>query len=215
VNEKRSYRLGRRAEAQAETRRRIIQAAVDLHTTLGPAATSLSAIAERAGVQRHTLYAHFASDGDLFDACSAHWNEQHPFPSPDQWVSIDDPLRRLRRALEDVYGWYREVEDAVAVLDRDAHLYPEIWQARRQRLARLADALALGLPRRKSLRAAVGHAVEFDTWRSLARRQGLSDRAAAELMVLLVEAAAGSEPPTPNGSRSAAQTDRRADARVS
>jgi AcrR family transcriptional regulator len=190
VNEKRPYRLGRRADAQAETRRRIIQAAVDLHTTLGPGATSLSAIADRAGVQRHTLYAHFATEGDLFNACSGHWDEQHPFPSPERWLSIDDPLHRLRRALEDVYGWYREVEDALVVINRDAHLYPEIAQTRRQRLAGLADSLARGLPRRKAVRAAVGHAVEFDTWRSLARREGLGDRAAAELMVELVAAAA-------------------------
>jgi AcrR family transcriptional regulator len=188
VNRKRPYRLGRRAESQAATRRRIVEAAVDLHTSIGVGATSLSAVAERAGVQRHTLYAHFPDEAALFQACSAHWNVLHPFPDPSAWASIPDPLRRLRRALEEIYAWYGEVGEALILFTRDAHLFPELWAARRERFAAVAEGLMRGLPRRKTVRAAIGHALELETWRSL-RSQGLSDKAAVDLMVRLVETA--------------------------
>jgi AcrR family transcriptional regulator len=189
MTDTRPYRLGRRAEQQAATRRRIVEAAVDLHTTIGPAATSLSAVAERARVQRHTLYAHFPNEVALFTACSAHWRALHPFPEPDGWADIPEPIQRIRRALGDIYAWYDEVEEALALFVRDAEAFPEFRVARRDLLAGIADGLARGLPRRKAVRAALGHALEFETWRSLVREQGLSERAAIELMVRLVETA--------------------------
>src|SRR2546427_8941763 len=94
----RPYRLGRRADRQARTRQRIVEAAVDLHTTIGPAATSLSAMAARAGVQRHTVYAHFADETALFHACSSHWIGINPFPDGAGWLEIAGPGDRLRTA---------------------------------------------------------------------------------------------------------------------
>jgi hypothetical protein len=44
--------------------------------------------------------------------------------------------------------------------------------------------------RRALVRAVVGHAVEFETWRSLTRDEGLADDAAADLMVRLAVGAA-------------------------
>src|SRR5688572_5888882 len=102
----RKYELKRRAERQAETRRRIVDATVGLHTSVGPARTTISAIAERAGVERHTVYAHFPDERALFQACSTHWRELHPLPDSARWESIADPQRRLRAALQDVYAWY-------------------------------------------------------------------------------------------------------------
>jgi AcrR family transcriptional regulator len=183
----RPYRLGRRAERQAQTRRRIVAAAVDLHATVGPATTSISAIAERAGVQRHTVYAHFPDETALFEACSSHWIGANPFPDASEWLEIVDPGERLRRALGDVYAWYERVEDALALFVRDAHVFPSWGEARRARLAELADLLAKDLPRRKAVRAAVGHALDFETWRSLVRTHGLSNRAAADAMARLAE----------------------------
>jgi AcrR family transcriptional regulator len=185
---RRPYRLQRRAERQAETRRRIVEAAVDLHSSLGPALVSLSAIAQRAGVQRHTLYAHFPTEQELFGACSAHWRAQNPFPDAEAWWRIDDPRRRLRRALTEVYEWYERVEPALALFRRDAHVFPE-WQAgSRAELNAVADRLSAGLSRRKAVRAAVGHALEFDTYRSLVRGQGLGRRAAVNAMLAFVGA---------------------------
>src|SRR4051812_28985348 len=113
---KRKYELKKRAERQAETRQRIVEAAVDLHTTVGPAQTSVAAIARRAGVQRHTVYAHFPDDATLFGACSTHWADVHPFPDV---VGLE-----LAPALDAVYRWYDEVEPALVLFARDTHLYP-------------------------------------------------------------------------------------------
>ena len=187
MNGTRPYRLARRAERQAQTRQRIVEAAVDLHTTVGPATTSISAIAKHAGVERHTVYAHFPDETALFEACSSHWVDANPFPDVAAWLEIADPGERVRRALRDVYGWYEGVEEALVLFVRDGDVFPSWGEARRRRLAELADLLARDLPRRKAVRAAVGHAVEFETWRSLVRTQGLSNRAAAEAMARLAE----------------------------
>ena len=184
----RKYELQKRAERLAETRQRIVEAAVELHTTEGPAKTSISAVAERAGVQRHTVYAHFPDLRSLLAACSGHWESLNPFPDPAAWFAIEDPVRRLRAALDDVYAWYEQVEPALALFRRDATLVPEngeLVEREAAELAALADRLASGLRPRRAARAAIGHALEFETWRSLVRRQGLSRKAAVELMAQL------------------------------
>ena len=166
-----------------------MNAAVELHTTRGPARTSITAIAERAGVQRHTIYAHFPGERELFAACSRHWQTANPFPESDAWARISDPERRLRTALREIYSWYERVEPALALFARDASLVPaqrELTEARLAALASTADRLAEGFPRRRAVRAAIGHALEFETWRSLVRRQQLSRRRAVDLMVRLV-----------------------------
>jgi AcrR family transcriptional regulator len=190
---KRKYELKERARSQAETRQRIVRAAVDLHTSIGPARTTVSSIAERAGVQRHTVYAHFPDEHALFQACSSHWRSLHPFPNASRWVAIDEPTARLRAALGDVYGWYAEVESDLAVLTRDSavhELTAALQEPRIRSLETARAALASGWPRRKTVRAAIGHALEFETWRSLTHRQGLSRRQAVESMVRLVQASA-------------------------
>ena len=176
---KRKYELKRRAERQAHTRERIVQAAVDVHSRVGPAAASIAAIAREAGVQRHTVYAHFPDEETLFRACTLHWRAQHPFP--------DVSGLGLRQALEAVYGWYESVEDAFALFIRDAHMYPPFWAERQQMLASVVERLAAPYGRRKLVRAAVGHATAFETWRSLARGEGLSNAEAARAMVAFVE----------------------------
>ena len=130
----RKYDLKRRAEKQAETRRRIVQATVSLHTTDGPARTTISAIAQRAGVERHTVYAHFPDEASLFEACSAHWRELHPFPDGTSWRATTDPTRRLAAALHDVYAWYERVGDDIDVFNRDAavHELTAVLSARRE-----------------------------------------------------------------------------------
>jgi AcrR family transcriptional regulator len=184
----RRYELSKRAKRQAETRRRIVEATVDLHTSVGPSQTSIASIAERAGVQRHTVYAHFPDDRSLFNACSAHWMAANPFPDVDAWAAVDEPVRRLRTALGEVYAWYEDVEPALALFVRDASLVPAyafLLERDAAALAAAADLLARGLPRRKAVRAAIGHAIEFDTWRSLVRRQGLARAQAVDAMVRL------------------------------
>jgi AcrR family transcriptional regulator len=186
---KRRYELKERARRQAETRQRIVEAAVDLHTSRGPARTSISAIAERAGVERHTVYAHFPDERALFRACSTHWRSHHPRPDFAALAAVPDPVRRLRRALRRMYGWYESVEPHLALFARDASLVPaqaEVLGETRARISELADALARDWPRRRATRAAIGHALEFETWRSLVRRQGLSREQAVDAMMRLV-----------------------------
>ena len=189
---KRRYELKERARRQAETRQRIVEATVALHTSVGPARTTISAIAERAGVERHTVYAHFPDDQTLFRACAAHWRDHHPRPELRRWLEHADPEQRIRGVLSDLYAWYEEVESDLEVLARDAALVPahadELAETQKA-TSELADELARGRPRRKPVRAAVGHALEFETWRSLVRRQGLSRRQAVEAMARLVASA--------------------------
>ena len=185
----RKYELKKRAQRQAETRQRIIEATVDLHTTIGPARTTISGIAERAGVERHTVYAHFPDERTLFRACSEHWEARHPMPAVQALTEVQDPVRRLRRALAEMYAWYESVEDDLALFVRDASVVPanaEILAEMAANFATLADAVSQGWPRRKSVRAANGHALEYETWRSLVRRQGLSRTQAVDTMARLV-----------------------------
>jgi len=189
----RTYKLNRRAERQSETRQRIVEAAVELHTTLGPARTSILAIAERAGVERPTVYRHFPQPEDLFAACSGHFRATHPRPDPEPWLQISEPGARLRRALGEIYAYYSVNETALWVIFRDAEDTPEVRRVGAKDMRhhqRMNEVLAAGWtdhdnPKR---RAAIGHATDFFAWRSL-RRQGLSNEQAIELMATLAESA--------------------------
>jgi AcrR family transcriptional regulator len=196
TDEKRPYRMKRRAELEEATRRRITESAVTLHGTLGPSRTSMSAVAEHAGVPRSTLYRHFPDEGALFDACSAHWGERNPAPDPSGWAAVDDPAERLRRALEELYAYYRSTEGMIANLVRDQATVPNVqrlFSGFGDYLADVRDVLVRGRQVRGRARtrtiAAIGHALGFSTWHSLAREQGLDDSQAADLMCRLVAAA--------------------------
>jgi AcrR family transcriptional regulator len=185
----RQYRLVARAARQEETRRRIVEAAVELHSTVGPARTSVSAVAERAGVQRHTYYRHFPDEWSLRLACSALHDERAPFPDPAAWKSIGNPVERLRRGLSELYAYYERHESLMANLVRDADVDPptqDIVALRYgPRMQAIRDSLAGSVARRKRRRVLAGLdlALDFRTWHSLVRRSGLSRREAVELMV--------------------------------
>lgn len=188
----RPYRKARRAELEDETRRRITESTVALHGTIGPSRTTISAVAELAGVRRSTVYRHFPDEESLFAACTAHWNAANPPPALDRWAAVEDPLARLEEALTELYGFYRRAEPMLANLLRDESVMPVVQQSFRPFRGFLEEAgrvLLVGWPRRKRVRAAVGHALAFSTWRSLAREQGLDDAQAAALMGHLVESA--------------------------
>jgi AcrR family transcriptional regulator len=183
------YRLRARAEAMERTRQRIADAAVDLHGTIGPAATTMSAVAERAGVTRATLYRHFPTEEALFGACSRAWLAAHPRPDVARWRREADPQRRIRLALREMYAYYRSARAMLANLMRDIAALPD---ATARNLAsypgQMLDALDAGWSHGSDdrlRRAGITHAVAFDTWRSLADG-GLSDEEAAELMTSLV-----------------------------
>ena len=172
---KRKYELKQRADEMAATRLRITEAAVELHGTVGPVRTTLSAVAKRAGVQRHTVYRHFPTEADLYGACSSHYFTTNPWPDLGPWRKIGDPQERLAQALDELYAYYERTEPMFSNVFRDA----ELVQALRPTLLPLQDylaeavkILAAGRPtrgrRRHVLTSALHHAVDFETWRSLA-----------------------------------------------
>ena len=192
TTETRKYEKKRRAELEAETRRRITETAVELHGTVGPARTSISAIAERAGVRRSTVYRHFPDEESLFDACSSHWAEANPLPDMEAWAAIEDPDERLRTALTELYGFYRGTERMMENLLRDEATVPLVadrFATYHGYIAAARDILMQGHAERgrgrDEARAAIGHALAFHTWQSLTRDQGLDDKRAVALMARL------------------------------
>ena len=184
----RAYELKRRAEQRDETRQRIVDAAVELHRTLGPAATTISDIADRAGVGRVTVYRHFPDEETLLQACSGQYNEQHPLPDPEHWNAISDPEQRLRAALRETYAYFAATEDMLSHAIRDKGDEPvmapfhEHWQ-------RAAETLSAGWgargAQRTKLRAAIAVALSFHTWRTLIREQGLDPEDAVDVAARL------------------------------
>jgi AcrR family transcriptional regulator len=193
-NQTRPYRMKRRAELEEQTRRRITESAVALHEQLGPARTSISAIAERAGVRRSTVYRHFPDEDTLFNACSSHWRAANPPPAPGAWAAIEDPAERAETALRELYAFYGRTEDMYTSLMRDEPVVPAVHRRLRDfygYLRAIQDILMAGRGLRgraaRRTRAAIGHALAFPTWLSLTREQGLDEGDAVALMRALVE----------------------------
>src|SRR5215204_3770546 len=181
--ETRRYRKRLRAEQELRTRQAITDAAVRLHGTVGPARTTVSAVADEAS---------------LFQACSSHYASMHPPPDPSRWAEVRDPGQRLRRALSDLYRWWEETEDMMSLVLRDAPLVEGMSapiEAGRAYLDGVRRTLLRGRPERGKARrrvsAAIGHAVAFATWRSLVREQGVTNAEAVELMAGMVERVSG------------------------
>jgi AcrR family transcriptional regulator len=193
----RRYEKKLRAAQEQETRQRILEAALLLHGTLGPARTTISAIAEEAGVRRATVYRHFPDERALFLGCSGLSRERNPLPDPALWSRIDDPAERLTAALDPIYAWYERGEPLLTAVLRDIDAMPIIRELQatglQNYLARVEDDLAKGWgvrgTRARRLRAAIGLALDFYGWRTLHAR-GL-DR--ADVISVMTAAIRGEE----------------------
>lgn len=183
-----------------ETRRKIAKATFELHGTVGPAYTTISAVADRAGVQRGTVYRHFPDEVALFRACVTHGYEVHPAPDPDLWSTVTDPERRLRRALRELFAYYGETESVWVNVSRDMPGLPSLQIANAEagtfeRWGRMREMVVSGWrvrgARKRLLEAAVGLSLDFGTWHTLTRVQGLTDDQTIELLAGAVRAAAG------------------------
>ncbi len=186
--------MRKRADNVTGTRQRIVEAAVTLHGTVGPAATTVSAIAETAGVTRLTVYRHFPDEEALFAACTAHWAAGQVLPDPAAWARVEDPVERLTCALTDLYRFYRDGEPMLTNAGRDRAALPERLRA----AAEAGEAAQIDLllrpfrargARRQRARAAIGHAISFWTWRSLCHERGLPATDAVRLSTAMVTAA--------------------------
>ena len=189
------YNLKARAERYRQTRQRIVEATVELHRAMGPARTTITDIAKRAGVERQTVYNHFPDELSLFKACSAHNRALNPPPDPEPWKLIPDPDERLRRALAEVYDYYRRNEQMLANVTRDAQANlntRKVLEPRVKHQERMRDTLAAGWEqgdkqrRKRLLYGALWMALEFQTWHTLGRQQGFDDDESIELMVSMV-----------------------------
>ena len=191
---KRAYTLKRRAEQQADTRQRIVEAAVELHSKVGPAQTTISMLAERAGVQRHTVYAHFPDEWSLFCACSGLALERDPLPDAKLLADIPGTEDRLRRGLGDLYAWYGRNAELAACILRDAEYHALTKDIVALRLGppmgALAAALGTGFAASRQQQAALQLALSFFTWRQLTREAGLSLTEAVDLTARTVLSAA-------------------------
>lgn len=187
--------MRRRAERLAQTRLRIVEATVELHRTVGPAATQISEVARRAGVQRATVYNHFPDDASLVTACSQHWRASHPAPDPSTWRDVGDPGTRLHTGLREVYAWFRETEPMTANILRDRDVVPAlrpiVERGLGAYLTEVQQVLLTGWKvrgrRLERVRVAVGAALDFHVWHSLS---ALGDEQAAQLAAAMVERAA-------------------------
>ena len=194
---RRKYELKKRAEQMAETHLRITEAAIELHGTVGPSRTTLSAVAERAGVERRTLYRHFPTEAALFAACSTHYFTANPWPDLASWRAIRDPQQRLERALDELYAYYERTEPMLTNVLRDAELVDFARDAvapLHAYLEEAAEILSTGRQargrRRQLLKGALRHALAFSTWRSLSTN-GIGRSDAAKLNTALIAAADG------------------------
>lgn len=192
----RSYRKRARAEAEAETARRIARAALELHETMGPARTTIADIARRAGVSRVTVYSHYPDETALLGACTGMWAQDHPPPDLDAVTTSPDPAKATRTTLEAFYRWYDENEAMLGNSLRDATLVPAVAALHEQTSVpyqneardRLVNGFGLTGRRREEVRALIGLALEFHTWRALARTGDLGTDRAAGLMAEMIVA---------------------------
>ena len=187
----RTYTLKRRAEQQAETRQRIVEAAVDLHGSVGPGLTTISMVAERAGVQRHTVYAHFPDERSLYMACSGLAQERDPPPEAEAWRGIEDRHERLRTGLAALYGWYERNADLLACVMRDAEHHQLTREIAALRFGPYMAACqnVLGEKLGAKQRAVLRLALSFFTWRTLVREGGLKQGAAVGAMIQAIDGA--------------------------
>ena len=187
----RTYTLKRRAEQQAETRQRIVEAAVELHGSIGPASTTISMIAERAAVQRHTLYSHFPDERSLFLACSGLFAERDPPPDAEAWRALEDQRERLRVGLRAIYDWYERNANLFACVLRDAENHALTRETAALRFGPLMATYGEVLGRKLGTkqRAVLQLALSFFTWRTLVRESGLKQGAAVSAMVQAIDGA--------------------------
>lgn len=181
----RPYTLKRRAQQQTETRQRIVEAAVDLHGELGPARTSFSLVAARAGVQRNTLYAHFPDERSLLLACSALSLERDPLPESRAWADIADRDARLRTGIAAIHAWYRRNAELAGCVLRDAEFHPLVQEiaALRYGPSMAAYNTVLGMDLAPMQRAMLRLALSYPTWRTLVHECALAPADAVEAMV--------------------------------
>lgn len=194
----RTYRKTRRAEAQDETRAKIVRATTELHVEQGVATTSYPDVAARAGVGAATVYRHFPTMESLVEACGAHfWDAIDP-PTPDRaaaaFAGLDSRADRLGRLVDELDAFYTRAEaplwSAVRDQDRIVPLARFLAEVGRGVGAFVAEALGEE-PGSAPARIAAALA-DFGVWRALSAT-GLDGSERREMLVAIIAAAVAQE----------------------
>ena len=153
----RKYALGKRATQQAETQRRIIEAALTLYQEKGVSATTMLDVARRADVAPGTVANHFGSARALATQATTTILADLRMPTPNLFDGVDrlsDRIHLLVRELAAFFGrsepWYRvsrrEPADVEFWADAETRYYGELEALVRAALGPVAtdaDAVAV------------------------------------------------------------------------
>jgi AcrR family transcriptional regulator len=166
--------MNRRAAAVQETRRRIVEAARELHTTQGIAATSWDDIAAHAGVGVGTVYRHFPTVDELIPACGEVVSEVIALPDPQTaracFAELTSADARLERLVAEAYAIYERGAAEVRVIRREPDVHPAVARSADEletSLAALVDAALEPLEASESDRGVVRAMIDFGTWQAI------------------------------------------------
>jgi len=179
----REYKMVKRREKVDQTRRRIAKATYELHSTIGPAMTTIALIADRAGLPRQTVYRNYATQVELFRSCIAFGLELNPLPDPDRWHSVTDPGERLQVGLTQLYQWFEAGEPVLTNTMRDFGAVQESAEAMQpvgEVFRHIYETLSQGWESSR-VSPLLSLAVDFATWRKLSRGQGMASSAIVEM----------------------------------
>jgi AcrR family transcriptional regulator len=185
----REYKMVKRRDQVEETRRRIAKATYELHSTVGPALTTIAMVSDRAGVPRQTVYRNFGTQVELFRSCIAFGLEMHPLPDPAPWQSITDPAERLQVGLKQLYRWFEESEPVLTNVARDSGAVQEAAEVAQKPMSEVLQRIHATLSHGwegSAVAPLLSLAVDFATWKKLRREQGMSSRAIAEMWLDLI-----------------------------
>jgi AcrR family transcriptional regulator len=145
-------------------------------------------IAEKAGVQRNTFYAHFPDEWSVVLACSAHVMDDDPLPDPEPWTALNTPQERLHAGLRAIYDWYERHEGLLGCVLRDAEHHALTRKITEYRfgppMTRYAEVLGAKLKAKQ--RAILMLALSYHSWRTLVREAGMKQAEAVKAMAAAV-----------------------------
>jgi AcrR family transcriptional regulator len=193
----RKYDMTRRASAVAQTRRRIVEATLELHGEQGIGATSWDDIAARAGVGVGTVYRHFPSLDALIPACGEITRHVLALPDPQGLASVfdglDAPTQRFELLVREAFAIYERGASQLRAIRNEPDVHAnvaEAGEAVEASLAALIDAAVEPFAITPADRAVVRAMVDLNTWDAL-RDQELGQAEAVTAIAEMLTARLG------------------------
>jgi AcrR family transcriptional regulator len=190
----RKYDMTRRASSVAQTRRRIVDATLELHGEQGIAATSWDDIAARAGVGVGTVYRHFPSLDELIPACGEITRHVVALPDPQGVASlfdgVDAPVERIERLVREAFAIYERGAPQLRAIRSEPDVHPNVAEAGEEveaALTALVDAAVAPSKITPAERALVRAMIDLGTWQAL-HDQGLGPAEAVDAVSQMLAA---------------------------